>query len=149
MFSQNKPFLEKDRGIVKRVLKGVQLKRPAEVQSALIRRHFLELTQTFMIPLERYIAGLMPLAKNISPYRSAPRVGPFVPDDFLASLSSCGPQLTSTLRGDWAGLYKRFFKVRKIILHTLGQDYEAFTAAIGRLAESKLCWLVQSTAQRS
>ena len=34
---------------------GVQLKRPVEVQSALLRRYFLELTQTFLIPLERYL----------------------------------------------------------------------------------------------
>ena len=39
------------KAMVKRVQKGVQLKRPNAVQSALIRRHFLELTQTFMIPL--------------------------------------------------------------------------------------------------
>ncbi len=93
MYSQSKPFLEKDKAIVKRILKGVQLKRPAEVQSALIRRHFLELTQTFMIPLERYLAGLMPLAKNISPYRAVPKVRPFNADDFLASLENCGPQV--------------------------------------------------------
>ena len=110
VYSTSKPMLERDKDFVKRVLKGVQLKRPPEVQSALIRRHFLELTQTFMIPLERYIAGLMPLAKNISPYRAAPTVRPFSPEDFLASLESCGPQLTSTLKGDWTGLYKRFFK---------------------------------------
>ena len=110
VFSQSKPQLEKDKTIVKRILKGVQLKRPNEVQSALIRRHFLELTQTFMIPLERYLASLMPLAKNISPYRAVPKVKSFNADEFLASLDSCGPQLTSTLKGDWEGLYKRFFK---------------------------------------
>ena len=110
VFSQSKPLLDKDKAIIKRILKGVQLKRPAEVQSALIRRHFLELTQTFMIPLERYLAGLMPLAKNISPYRAAPKVRPFSPDEFLNSLDSCGPQLTSSVKGDWEGLYRRFFK---------------------------------------
>lgn len=110
VYSQAKPFLEKDKTIVKRIQKGVQLKRPNAVQSALIRRHFLELTQTFMIPLERYLASLMPLARNISPYRAAPKVKPFCADDFLRSLESCGPQLTCTLKGDWEGLYKRFFK---------------------------------------
>ena len=74
MYSSTKPLLERDKSMVKRVLKGVQLKRPNPVQAALIRRHFLELTQTFMIPLERYLASLMPLAKNISPYRAAPQV---------------------------------------------------------------------------
>lgn len=43
--------------------------RPVEVQSALLRRHLLELTQSFMIPLERYVASLMPLQKNVSPYK--------------------------------------------------------------------------------
>ena len=77
-------------------IKGLQLKRPVEVQSALLRRYFLELTQvikahvplyesadidvdylhlqTFMIPLERYLASLMPLARTISPFRAPPKV---------------------------------------------------------------------------
>lgn len=110
VFSQTKTLLDRDKSIVKQIIKGAQTKRPAEVQSALIRRHFLELTQTFIIPLERYIASLMPLAKNISPYRAAPKVKPFSPEDFFASLESNGPQLTSTIKGDWVGLYRRFFK---------------------------------------
>ena len=93
---QAKPFLEKDKAIVKKILKGVQLKRPNGVQSALLRRHFLELTQTFMIPLERYLASLMPLARNISPYRAAPKVKPFLAEDFLRSLDACGPQVTKS-----------------------------------------------------
>lgn len=47
----------------------MQNKRPEEVQSALLRRHFLELTQSFMIPLERYMSTLMPLQRNISPFK--------------------------------------------------------------------------------
>lgn len=62
-------FLHKDKGILKKLLKGVQTKRPGEVQSAILRRHLLELTQSFMIPLERYMGTLMPLQKNISPYK--------------------------------------------------------------------------------
>lgn len=54
---------------MKRLLKGVQTGRPVEVQTALLRRHLLELTQSFMIPLERYVASLMPLQKNICPYK--------------------------------------------------------------------------------
>ena len=110
VYSTSKALLEKDKSMVKRVLKGVQLKRPNAVQSALIRRHFLELTTTFMMPLERYLASLMPLAKNISPYRAAPKVKPFIMEDFLRSLESSGPQLTPTVKGDWEGLYKRFIK---------------------------------------
>jgi len=107
VFTACKPLLERDKDIVKKINK---LKRPVEVQSALLRRYFLELTQTFMIPLERYLASLMPLARTISPYRAPPKVRPFSCDDLIRSLDSSGPQLTSKTKGDWAGLYRRFLK---------------------------------------
>jgi len=110
VFTATKPLLDKDKDIVKKITKGLQLKRPIEVQTALLRRYFLELTQTFMIPLERYLASLMPLARTISPYRAPPKVRPFSCDDFIRSLEACGPQLTSRIKGDWAGLYRRFLK---------------------------------------
>ncbi|XP_042237259.1 protein DENND6A-like isoform X2 [Homarus americanus] len=110
VYTKYKPHLQADKGLVKRLLKGVQTGRPVEVQSALLRRHLLELTQSFMIPLERYVASLMPLQKNISPYKAIPSLRPFNPDDFLATLELYGPQLTSGIRGDWEGLYRRFFR---------------------------------------
>lgn len=83
-----------------------------------------------MIPLERYLSSLMPLQKNISPFRvkyafgklcdlqnliffffqSAPKPWPFNSDKFLASLEHSGPQLTCEITGDWKGLYKQFLK---------------------------------------
>ena len=61
VFTACKPLLERDKDIVKKInkvtvtkkgipifirfFKGLQLKRPVEVQSALLRRYFLELTQ--------------------------------------------------------------------------------------------------------
>lgn len=69
VYTQYQPFLQKDKVILKKLTKGIENKRPDEVQSALLRRHLLELTQSFMIPLERYMASLMPLHKNISPYK--------------------------------------------------------------------------------
>ncbi|XP_075219220.1 protein DENND6B isoform X2 [Lycorma delicatula] len=103
-------FLQKDKAIIKTLIKGIELKRPNEVQSALLRQHLLELTHSFMIPLERYMSTLMPLQKNISPYKAAPSPWPFNPDDFISSLETSGPQLTSGIKGDWVGLYKRFFR---------------------------------------
>jgi len=110
VFTAGKPLLDKDKEIVKKITKGLQLKRPMEVQTALLRRYFLELTQTFMIPLERYLASLMPLARTISPYRAPPKVRPFNSDDFIRSLESSGPQLTSKTKGDWPALYRRFLR---------------------------------------
>uniref|UniRef100_A0A182NHE4 UDENN domain-containing protein n=1 Tax=Anopheles dirus TaxID=7168 RepID=A0A182NHE4_9DIPT len=109
LYTQYKPFVQKDKAFIKKILLGLKTDRPLSVQSALLRRHLLELTQSFMIPLERYMASLMPLQKDISPFRSAPQPHPFKQEDFLATLEEFGPQLTSTCKGDWEGLYRRFF----------------------------------------
>lgn len=110
VYTHYRPFLHKDKTILKKLLKGIQTKRPGEVQTALLKRHLLEVTQSFMIPLERYMASLMPLQKNISPYKAAPTPKPFNQEDFLATLATSGPQLTSIIKGDWVGLYRRFFR---------------------------------------
>ncbi|XP_001355132.3 protein DENND6B [Drosophila pseudoobscura] len=110
LHTKYKPYLKKDKALIKKVLLGLKTKRPEHVQTALIRRHLLELTQSFMIPLERYMASLMPLQKDISPFKSAPNASSFKLDDFLATLETAGPQLTSPLKGDWKGLYRRFFR---------------------------------------
>jgi len=52
----------------------------------------------------------MPLARSISPYRAPPKVRPFNSEDFVKSLESSGPQLTSRTKGNWEKLYRRFFK---------------------------------------
>uniref|UniRef100_A0A667XL60 DENN/MADD domain containing 6Aa n=1 Tax=Myripristis murdjan TaxID=586833 RepID=A0A667XL60_9TELE len=92
------------------VFQGVQQKRPSAAQNAILRRYFLELTQSFIIPLERYVASLMPLQKSISPWKSPPQLRPFVQQDFMKTLEKAGPQLTSRLKGDWIGLYRHFLK---------------------------------------
>lgn len=69
VYTSYRSYLQRDKLLLKMIAKGLQTRRPNEVQSALIRRHFLELTQSFVIPLERYIARLMPLQKSISPYK--------------------------------------------------------------------------------
>lgn len=110
VYTKFKPHLQADKSLSKVLLRGVQTGRPLEVQSALLRRHLLELTQSFMIPLERYVASLMPLHRNISPYKSTPSLRQFNPDEFLATLDNAGPHLTSGIKGDWEGLYRRFFR---------------------------------------
>ncbi|XP_073835293.1 protein DENND6B [Musca autumnalis] len=109
LYTKYKPYLKKDKSLIKKVLLGLKTKRPEHVQTALLRRHLLELTQSFMIPLERYMASLMPLQKDISPFKSAPNANAFKLDDFLATLELSGPHLTSPLKGDWKGLYRRFY----------------------------------------
>uniref|UniRef100_A0A1A7WXK4 DENN/MADD domain containing 6B n=1 Tax=Iconisemion striatum TaxID=60296 RepID=A0A1A7WXK4_9TELE len=110
IYTSYKTFLHKDKILIKRLLKGIQRKRPSEVQSAILRRHLLELTQSFIIPLERYMASLMPLQRSVTPWKTPPQVRPFNQDEFLSTLDHAGPQLTSMLRGDWMGLYRKFFR---------------------------------------
>ncbi|KAM8917244.1 protein DENND6A [Spinachia spinachia] len=110
VYTAYKPYLNKDEEIIKQLQKGVQQKRPSAAQNAILRRYFLELTQSFMIPLERYVASLMPLQKSISPWKSPPQLRPFLQQDFMKTLEKAGPQLTSRLKGDWIGLYRHFLK---------------------------------------
>uniref|UniRef100_A0A3B3YWT0 UDENN domain-containing protein n=1 Tax=Poecilia mexicana TaxID=48701 RepID=A0A3B3YWT0_9TELE len=110
VYTAYKPYLNKDEEIIKQLQKGVQQKRPSAAQNAILRRYFLELTQSFIIPLERYVASLMPLQKSISPWKSPPQLRPFVQPDFMKTLEKAGPQLTSRLKGDWIGLYRHFLK---------------------------------------
>nr|XP_057911678.1 DENN/MADD domain containing 6Aa isoform X1 [Doryrhamphus excisus] len=110
VYTAYKPYLNKDEEIIKQLQKGVHQKRPSAAQNAILRRYFLELTQSFIIPLERYVASLMPLQKSISPWKSPPQLRPFVQQDFMKTLEKAGPQLTSRLKGDWIGLYRHFLK---------------------------------------
>uniref|UniRef100_A0A673GSS0 Protein DENND6A-like n=1 Tax=Sinocyclocheilus rhinocerous TaxID=307959 RepID=A0A673GSS0_9TELE len=110
VYTAYKPFLNKDEDIIKQLQKGVQQKRPSAAQNAILRRYFLELTQSFIIPLERYVASLMPLQKSISPWKSPPQLRPFNQEEFMKTLEKAGPQLTSRLKGDWIGLYRQFLR---------------------------------------
>ncbi|KAG6939404.1 DENN domain containing 6A, partial [Chelydra serpentina] len=110
VYTSYKPYLNRDEEIIKQLQKGVQQKRPAEAQSVILRRYFLELTQSFIIPLERYVASLMPLQKSISPWKSPPHLRQFSQENFMKTLEKAGPQLTSGLKGDWIGLYRHFLK---------------------------------------
>ena len=75
-----------------------------QAQCSILRRHFLELTQSFMIPLERYLSSLMPLRKEMSPFKAMPTTRPFSMEDFLATIGDAGPGLTCGVKGDWAGM---------------------------------------------
>ncbi|XP_075430945.1 protein DENND6A isoform X2 [Ascaphus truei] len=110
VYSSYKLYLNRDDDIIKKLQKGVQQKRPSEAQNAILRRHFLELTQSFIIPLERYVAGLMPLQKSISAWKSPPQLKPFSQEEFMKTLEKTGPQLTSRSKGDWIGLYRHFLR---------------------------------------
>ncbi len=109
VYSRYKPFLTKDKAFIKRLSKGAAQGRQSEAQTAFLRRFFLELTQSFMIPLERHLAGLMPLQRSVTACRTVPALRRFSAEEFLAGVNKSGPRLTCGVKGNWAGLYRRFF----------------------------------------
>jgi hypothetical protein len=80
----------------------------AAVNNELLRRHFLRLTESFLVPLERYFTSLMPLAKNISLFTRPPRLKPFNKSEFLDILSSLDKQYVVQSKSKELELYKRF-----------------------------------------
>ncbi|CAF0837120.1 unnamed protein product [Adineta ricciae] len=108
LYTKYKPYLQRDKTILKKLQSSNSQQRPDTVQNALIRRFFLELTQSFIIPLERYFVSLLPLRKFYQPNRKPPTIKDFDQEEFLKTLDHHGPQLTSGLKGDWKDLYKQF-----------------------------------------
>lgn len=52
LYTKYKPYLRHDKSLFKKLLKMGQ-GRTDDVQNIILKRHFLDLTQRFMIPLER------------------------------------------------------------------------------------------------
>jgi len=110
VYTHYESYLSKNKEILKNLIRGAETNRPSEAQSAILRRHFLELTQSFIIPLERYFSSLMPLHKNLSPFKSVPKLKQFDVEEFMQNLKQGGPDLMpKNSKGDWCGLYRRFF----------------------------------------
>lgn len=149
MYTEYKAFLKKDKNFYKSL--GQSGHRFTASDSAKLRRHFLELTQSFMIPLERYMASLMPLQKNISPLRAPPVLKPFRPEEFLATVETQGPHLTPVTKGNWSGLYRRFFQSPNFVAWLNGRrdEMESKITALhlAGLSETDLVWWCQDKSE--
>jgi hypothetical protein len=125
LYTKYKTYLQRDKTILKKLQSTNSQQRPDTVQNALLRRFFLELTQSFMIPLERYFASLLPLRKYYQANREPPKIKEFDKEEFLKTLDQYGPQLTSGLKGDWKDLYKHFFSTPNFSLWLSNRQQEA------------------------
>jgi len=125
LYTKYKPYLQRDKTILKKLQSSNCHQRPDTVQNALIRRFFLELTQSFIIPLERYFSSLLPLRKYYQVNREPPIIKEFDKEEFLKTLDQYGPQLTSSLKGDWKELYKQFLSTSNFSLWLLNRRCEA------------------------
>lgn len=110
LYSDYKPNLIVDSKLVNSLCSPKNARRPQSVQDAVIKKFFAELTTSFIMPLERYVASLMPLRKEISSWRTPPTARPFNAVEFLTQLKLKGPQLTSKIKGNWENLYQKFIR---------------------------------------
>jgi hypothetical protein len=81
----------------------------AAANNEVLRKHFLQLTETFMVPLERYFASLMPLVKyvvyeiwltsirEISVFRKPPKLKVFSEQEFLESIAASSTYYTMNI----------------------------------------------------
>jgi len=118
-------YLQRDKIILKKLQSTNSQQRPDTVQNTLLRRFFLELTQSFIIPLERYFASLLPLRKYYQVNNKLPIIKEFDKEEFLKTLDQYGPQLTSSLKGDWKELYKHFLSTSNFSLWLSNRRQEA------------------------
>ena len=125
LYTNYKPYLQRDKTILKKLQSTTSHQRPDTVQNALLRRFFLELTQSFIIPLERYFASLLPLRKYYQANRQPPTIKEFEKEEFLKTVDQYGPQLTSGLKGDWKDLYKQFLFTPNFALWLSNRRQEA------------------------
>lgn len=125
LYTKYKQYLQRDKAILKKLQSTNSQQRPDTVQNALIRRFFLELTQSFIIPLERYFVSLLPLRKFYQANRKPPIIKEFDNEEFLKTLDQYGPQLTSGLKGDWKELYRHFLSTPNFRLWLSNRRQEA------------------------
>ncbi|KAL0093744.1 hypothetical protein F4703DRAFT_1730783 [Phycomyces blakesleeanus] len=93
--SKRKAVIAKDRDLL-RMFAEAELRQypPDWVLNNMLRRHFVDLTEKFLVPLNRYFSTLIPVARQVFFYlRPAPRLKPFQTDQFMKSLKEHGPQL--------------------------------------------------------
>ncbi|XP_002168763.2 protein DENND6A [Hydra vulgaris] len=110
IYTKYKACLSKDKALVRKIERAIKANQSVETLNGFLCKYVIELTQSFLIPLERYIGSLMPLQRSILPWKSPPKLKKFNIDEFVATLPIYGPHLTSKLKGNWTLLYQKFFK---------------------------------------
>ncbi|KAF1803796.1 hypothetical protein V8B55DRAFT_1508679 [Mucor lusitanicus] len=127
--SKRKSVISRDRELVKMLTEAsVRGYPPDWVLNNILRRHFVDLTEKFLVPLNRYFSTLIPV--NISAAGEAPRLRPFQTDQFMKSLKEHGPQLP----------FKSTFKTRTSTTDPTKELYSQFLKC-GNFAT----WLQQRT----
>ncbi|KNC86344.1 hypothetical protein SARC_01503 [Sphaeroforma arctica JP610] len=78
-------------------------------QNEALIKHFTHVTQSFLAPLEKYFASLIPLQKKVTAWRPIPKIQNFNKRDVLKLIATAEPHgLTLTRNADIVALYSEF-----------------------------------------
>ncbi|CAG8509790.1 4666_t:CDS:2, partial [Acaulospora morrowiae] len=91
--SKRKSVIAKDKAILKKLAEAIARGyQPDYLLNNILRRYFVDLTEKFLVPLNRYFSTLIPFHITLSSQES-PQLKPFKTDSFLKSLQEHGPQI--------------------------------------------------------
>ncbi|KAI9325886.1 hypothetical protein DFJ73DRAFT_632994 [Zopfochytrium polystomum] len=111
--SKHKPFFVKDKRLVKDVIEASLRGAPGTILDNMIRRHFVELTDRFVQPLNRHFEDLVvgsPVDMSLSGLRAVPEVKSFKQETFLKKVESSAPALPVQSRRSITEFYRLFLK---------------------------------------
>ncbi|TPX46522.1 hypothetical protein SeMB42_g03146 [Synchytrium endobioticum] len=111
--TKHKSFFSKDRKLIRSVAEAGIRGHPAHGLDNMLRRHFVELAERFLQPLNRHFEALVvgsPVRMTLSTLKSKPEIRPFKQDSFLKSVESSPPQLGLSARRPVVELYRQFLK---------------------------------------
>ncbi|KAF7726420.1 Protein dennd6a [Apophysomyces ossiformis] len=92
--SKRKAVISKDRELLRMLTEATVRGHPPDwVLNNILRRHFVDLTEKFLVPLNRYFSTLIPVNMSFTSDIKPPRLRPFQTDQFMKSLKEHGPQL--------------------------------------------------------
>ncbi|KAI8376415.1 uncharacterized protein BYT42DRAFT_574504 [Radiomyces spectabilis] len=115
--SKRKSVLSKDREILRMLTEAAVRGHPPDwLLNNILRRHFLDLTEKFLAPLDRYFNELIPNKSIVHSTTYPRRLRPFRTDEFLKSLKEHGAPLP----------FKSTFKTRTSTVDPIKEFYSQF-----------------------
>ncbi|KAJ1963793.1 hypothetical protein IWQ62_003109 [Dispira parvispora] len=92
--TKRKSIVGKDRALSDKITTAAEAGYTSPyILNNLLRRHFLDLTEKFLAPLNRYFSTLIPKVVDMGTVKERPKLKPFNRDDFFKSLAEHGSQI--------------------------------------------------------
>ncbi|KAI9201829.1 uncharacterized protein BJ171DRAFT_516673 [Polychytrium aggregatum] len=111
--TKHRPFFGRDNQLIKNIAESAIRGKSAEVLNNMLRRHFVELTDRFLQPLNRHFESLIvgsPMHMSLSNLRGRPEIKPFQQETLLKTIEQSAPSLPIHSRRSLVEFYRQFLK---------------------------------------